>query len=351
MPPILLFLLIISFNVLQAQKKEALASSEYQPKGFAVWLMQPSEDCYLVLNRKNWGELKGNFINEVALPRGENNLMFKYSQSSATIKQQTVNVSSKNQQTLKVYLPPLEAKESASASRAIGGMVYVKGGTFSMGCDGQSQQKCPDNELPLHQVQLSDFYICKHEVTQDEWLTIMGENPSYFKNCPQCPIENVSYHDIELFLKKLKLSTGIQYRLPTEAEWEFAARGGRKSKGYQYAGSNTLEEVAWYDENSFKKGVKNPDYGTHPVALKKPNELGLYDMSGNVWEWCSDGYAADYYQKSPLNNPKGAKDAPLRILKGGSWHFKAAGNRISFRYSYFPDYKYKFSGFRLAFNP
>ena len=346
-----IFLFLCSFQWLIAQQKVAVRPPEFQPKGLAVWLIQPSEDCYLVLNNKNWGQLKGNFINEVALPRGENNLSFKYSYNSEVVENKTVSVTNKNQQLLKVYLPKFDAIQSNLESHAIGGMVYVKGGSFQMGCSGQFESNCPENELPVHQVILSDFYICKHEVTQEEWSTVMGSNPSYFKDCSQCPVENVSFHDIEIFLKKLNQSTGIQYRLPTEAEWEFAARGGLKTKGYQYAGSNQLAEVSWYDKNSYKKGIKDPDYGTHPVALKKANELGLYDMSGNVWEWCSDGYAADYYQKSPLKDPKGAKGVPLRILKGGSWHFKADGSRTTFRYSYYPDYKYKFSGFRLAFNP
>ena len=151
------------------------------------------------------------------------------------------------------------------------GMVYVAGGTFQMGSNSGY-----DNEKPVHTVTVSSFYMDATEVTQAEYRKVMGKNPSRFSGCDDCPVENVSWHDANEYAKK------VGKRLPTEAEWEYAARGGNKSKGYSYSGSNDLDAVGWYDNNSRSK--------THPVAQKQPNELGLYDMSGNVWEWCSAPY-------------------------------------------------------------
>ena len=151
-------------------------------------------------------------------------------------------------------------------------MVQVQGGTFTMGCT-REQRPCYDHEKPAHQVQVRAFQIGKYEVTQQLWEVVMGKNPSHFDNCPQCPVEQVSWEDVQNFLKALN-QTGAQYRLPTEAEWEYAARGGQQSRGYQYAGGENLDAVGWYEENS--------GYKPHPVGQKQANELGLYDLSGNV---------------------------------------------------------------------
>jgi len=184
-------------------------------------------------------------------------------------------------------------------------MVAVKGGTFQMGSnDG------PDDEKPVHTVTLSNFYIGKYEVTQKQWKAVMGNNPSLFKG-DDLPVENVSWHDVQEFLRKLNQITGKDYRLPTEAEWEYAARGGDKSLGYQYSGSNNINEVAWYDSNSNLK--------PHPVGQKAPNELSIYDMSGNVSEWCSDWYRPYYYSHSPVTNPRGpTRYLGSHVLRGGS---------------------------------
>jgi formylglycine-generating enzyme required for sulfatase activity len=176
-------------------------------------------------------------------------------------------------------------------------LVYVQGGSYMMGSsDGQPREK------PVHKVTLSSFKISKYEVTQAQWKAVMGTNPSNFKGCDNCPVEQVSWNDTQTFLKKLNELTGKKYRLLSEAEWEYAARGGNKSKGYKYAGSNSLNNVAWHNGNSGKK--------THPVGQKQPNELGLYDMTGNVYEWCQDWYDDKYYEKSnnltnPINKKKG----------------------------------------------
>jgi formylglycine-generating enzyme required for sulfatase activity len=183
-------------------------------------------------------------------------------------------------------------------------MVFVEGGQFLMGSvDGKSDKK------PMHRVQLPHYYIGKYEVTQKLWQEIMGNNPSNFKGCLECPVENVSWEDVKQFLQKLSVVTGKSFRLPTEAEWEYAARGGKQSLQTQYSGSNRLNEVGWYDSNSENK--------SHPTGQKKANELGLYDMSGNVWEWCSDWYDENYYVYSPNINPLGADRGQLRAIRGG----------------------------------
>ena len=212
-------------------------------------------------------------------------------------------------------------------------MVKVEGGIFSMGSTEGYDEK------PVHQVRLSDFCIGKYEVTQDEWEVVMGTNPSHFKGVNK-PVECVSWNDCQEFIKKLNKLTGLQFRLPTEAEWEYAARGGNKSKGYKYSGSNIIGNVAWYWDNSNQK--------THPVGTKAPNELGIYDMSGNVWEWCSDWYSSSYYSSSPANNPTGPATGSDRVYRGGSWLHFADYCRVANRILNNPDYRYSSLGFRLA---
>ncbi len=189
-------------------------------------------------------------------------------------------------------------------------LVLVKSGTFLMGCGDEKDKDCYDNEKPAHSVTVSDFYIGTKEVTQKQWREVMGTSPSSFEKCDKCPVESVSWNDIQAFLKKLNDQTkGKKYRLPTEAEWEFAARGGNNSKGFKYSGGDDIKEVAWYDGNSENK--------THPVGTKKANELGIYDMSGNVWEWCSDWFES--YNAAAVTNPMGAGKGSLRVFRGGSW--------------------------------
>jgi formylglycine-generating enzyme required for sulfatase activity len=218
-------------------------------------------------------------------------------------------------------------------------MVYVSGGTFTMGCTAEQGSDCLYDEKPAHTVTLSNFYIGKYELTQAQWEAVMGTNPSHFKACANCPVENVSWEDCQEFIQKLNAITGKTYRLPTEAEWEYAARGGNMSKGYKYAGSNELDDVAWHDVISIKK--------TNPVGQKSPNELGIYDMSGNVWEWCSDRYGVSYYSSSPSTNPKGPDSGSNRVLRGGSWRYAAAYCRVACRGSYGPEFRSDSGGFRV----
>ena len=190
-------------------------------------------------------------------------------------------------------------------------MAYVQGSTFTMGATSEQGSDAEDDEKPAHSVTLSSYYIGKTEVTQELWQAVMGNNPSRFKGNRK-PVECVSWDDCQTFISKLNSLTGKKFRLPTEAEWEFAARGGIKSQGYKYSGSNTLGDVAWYEENSGDT--------THDVGTKSPNELGLYDMNGNVWEWCSDWYGDKYYSSSPSNHPTGPSSGAYRVLRGGSWY-------------------------------
>ncbi len=212
-------------------------------------------------------------------------------------------------------------------------MVFVKSGSFMMGSNDNSDEK------PVHKVTVGNFYIGKYEVTQKEWQEILGSNPSNIKG-DDFPVEKVSWDDVQEYLKKLNSKTGKKYRLPTEAEWEYAARGGNQSSGYKFSGSNNIDEVAWYSSNSGSK--------THSVGTKKSNELGIFDMSGNVWEWCSDWYGADYYKNSPEQNPKGASNGDRRLLRGGSWSLYNLYCRVSFRYSNVPDYRNHLIGFRVV---
>ena len=216
-------------------------------------------------------------------------------------------------------------------------MVYVSGGTFTMGATSEQGSDAYDSEKPVHSVYVSSFYICKYEVTQELWQAIMGSNPSYFKG-DRKPVEEVSWNDCKSFISKLNSLTGKLYRLPTEAEWEYACRGGNRSQGYKYSGSNNLSSVAWYTDNSGST--------THEVGQKSPNELGIYDMSGNVWEWCSDLY--DEYNSSPQTNPTGASSGSNRVERGGSWCYNARICRSSRRCSFTPGYRGINLGLRLA---
>ncbi len=216
-------------------------------------------------------------------------------------------------------------------------MVSVKGGTFQMGAT--SEQQSPDSdEKPVHSVTLSDYYIGETEVTQALWTAVMGSNPSNFKG-DNLPVERVSWDDCQTFIRKLNQLTGATFRLPTEAEWEYAARGGNKSRGYQYSGSNNLSDVAWYTSNSGDK--------THAVKTKQPNELGLYDMSGNVWEWCQDWYG-DYTSRAQMN-PTGPSSGSYRVSRGGGWYGDAGYCRVSNRYCNTPGNRGDNLGFRLSF--
>ncbi|MCB5234350.1 MAG: formylglycine-generating enzyme family protein [Candidatus Cloacimonetes bacterium] len=231
-------------------------------------------------------------------------------------------------------------------------MVFVEGGSFMMGCD-----EGLFHERPSHEVSLSSFWIGKYEVTQAEWKQIMEFNPSGFTG-DMLPANNISWYMATEFCNKLSLKEGLSpcysgsgvdiicdfaadgYRLPTEAEWEYAARGGKQSEGYKYAGSDSAEEVAWFSNNAEDQ--------IYPVGQKKPNELGLYDMHGNVSEWCWDWYNSSYYEDSPKHNPQGESSGGYRVIRGGSWNSEDIDNSVSSRDNSFPEMESSTAGFRLV---
>lgn len=225
-------------------------------------------------------------------------------------------------------------------------MVYVEGGEFMMGATAEQGSDAFDAEKPVHSVRLSDYYIGKYEVTQALWKAVMGTNPSYFTSNKQNPVEQVSWNDCQEFLRKLNaichnngsLPKDKNFYLPTEAQWEYAARGGKKSKGYKYSGSNSIDKVAWYGNNS--------NYKTHVVGSKSSNELGIYDMSGNVYEWCQDWYGS--YTSAIQHNPKGAASGSFRVSRGGSCYDNARHCRVSDRNDSTPADRNNYLGLRLT---
>ncbi len=249
-------------------------------------------------------------------------------------------------------------------------MVYMEGGTFRMGGTEKQTGQADSDEYPVHEVTLTDYYIGKYEVTQRLWKAVMGSNPSTFQKGDDYPVESINWNDIQTFLRKLNQLTGRKYALPTEAQWEYAARSGSGRDKFVYAwcgggaiafseetsgsadrveetkysGSDNINEVAWYGVNSGDE--------THPVGTKQPNALGIYDMSGNVWEWCSDWYGL--YSSGPQTNPTGSSSGFGRILRGGSYYDEGSGTkeyRVSNRAASEPGKRYKNCGFRVVCIP
>ena len=217
-------------------------------------------------------------------------------------------------------------------------MIKVEAGSFIMGCTSEQGGDCFDWEKPSHRVTITqDYYIGKFEVTQELYQAVMGTNPSCWKEYNR-PVENVSWNDAMEFCAELSRLTGRQFTLPTEAEWEYAARGGKKSTSAKYSGSSSVNNVAWYDGNSGSQ--------THPVGKLRPNELGIYDMSGNVWEWCYDWYGS--YSSASQTDPMGPSSGSYRVLRGGSWGNNAGCCRVSNRGNLSPDRRIYRNGFRVV---
>ena len=242
----------------------------------------------------------------------------------------TINVSSSKRS----FKLSMTADEPQPLQNLIEDMVFVQGGTFIMG--SKDEPGAEYDEIPAHEVKVSSFYICRYEVTQDLWIEVMGNNPSTNVD-DNLPVECVSWDDCQLFIKRLNDLSGIKFRLPTEAEWEFAARGGTKSHNYRYAGSDSINEVAWY--NYF-------DLTSHEVGTKLPNELGLYDMSGNVMEWCSDWHGQ--YKVGLQRNPTGPRTGDYRICRGGYWESEASHCTVTYRTPVPPEDHSSSLGLRLV---
>jgi formylglycine-generating enzyme required for sulfatase activity len=237
-------------------------------------------------------------------------------------------------------------------------LVYIKGGSFMMG--GELEV----DESPKHKVTVDDFYLGKYEVTQAEWRSVMGSDPPklYNKGCNQCPVEQVSWDDVQQFIKRLNQQTGRNYRLPTEAEWEYAAGNADKRTKYSWGnaspttsnGGNLADETVRKELPrcpSVISGYNDRYASTAPVGSYKPNELNLYDMTGNVWEWCSDWYSPDYYRNSPSINPKGPVNGTKRAIRGGSWYSDLMDCRVTNRNCGDVDKSTNLIGFRLARTP
>lgn len=239
-------------------------------------------------------------------------------------------------------------------------MVFVKGGTFQQGCMPKEQgaNQCQNDNQPAHTVSLKSYYIAKFEVTRELYRAVMGIDPSIgtfdyrpiFNITPKCPVQMVSWFDTQSFIDSLFIKTGLRFRLPTEAEWEFAARGGTTRSGYLFAGSDDIDEVAYYHNNlpNLKPGQVY-QWG-QPVGGKSPNALGLYDMTCNVEEWCSDWFSPDYYSsQTTFKNPKGPSQGSEKVCRGGSWGVSNEKTlHLTFRRKAVPEAKKPYIGFRLA---
>ena len=230
-------------------------------------------------------------------------------------------------------------------------LVFVKGGDLQLGCDVNRDDSCKAREIPSHTVTLTDFYIGETEVTQAQWMAVMGRdnNPSYWKGS-MLPVERVSWAECQRFVNRLnkhfasELPQGYRFALPSEAQWEYAARGGNKSEGTRYSGGNNLNSLAWFYDNSNER--------THDVRVKTANELGIFDMSGNVWEWCQDWFDENYYAENhDWNNPINDQEATHYVLRGGSWNYAAPYSRCATRNYGSLHTRYEDCGFRIALVP
>jgi len=221
-------------------------------------------------------------------------------------------------------------------------MVFVKGGKFKMGCSGIEEKYCLNDERPIHEIKIGNYLMGKYPVTQKQWGSVMGISPAHFEG-DDLPVEQVSWDEAQEFVKRLNAMTNKKYRLPTEAEWEYAALGGANANGERFSGHNFLDDVAWYEYNSNGQ--------TQRVGTKQPNELGLYDMVGNVWEWVNDWYERTYYKDGPVSNPLGPRRGSERVYRGGGFDSYEQNCRIHLRNYNRPGYRSINLGLRLAASP
>ena len=287
-------------------------------------------DCLMYVDEEECANIVANKLEKIPLKPGEYMLKFESVENAVDCVEEDFVMPDKDK-LYKVDLLSIERERrerEAQGESEVNGvkfkMVKVEGGTFMIGATEEQGTDALDWEKPVHQVTLSDYYIGETVVTQELWKAVMGNNPSRWEG-NDLPVEMVSWEDAQEFIEKLNRETGWKFRLPTEAEWEYAARGGKKSQRYKYSGSDNLDEVAWYDGNSKVNSGKM----THLVKEKKANELGLYDMSGNVWEWCQDWYGE--YSGRAQTNPQGPSSGADRVCRGGGWATYARGCRVSNR--------------------
>ncbi|MDI9356275.1 MAG: SUMF1/EgtB/PvdO family nonheme iron enzyme [Chitinophagaceae bacterium] len=287
-------------------------------------------------------------ITSATLGTGSTTVNFSLSaNTSSSARTGTINVAG---QTFTITQSVSSGNNPSTKTITAGGVSFtvnlIPAGTFTMGCvegrdagTGKANTSCPSDQLPTTNVTLTrDFYMMTTEVTQTLWKAVMNNtNPSSFPNCGTCPVETVSWTDVHTFIAALNTATGMTFRLPTEAEWEYAARGGQN---FQYAGSDNITDVSWYGVNSSNT--------THPVAQKVPNGYGLYDMTGNVWEWCSDWYGD--YSGSAVSDPTGPSSSSSRVMRGGSWNRDASNCAVSVRYFISPSFRNFNIGFRLTYS-
>ena len=272
-----------------------------------------------------------------------------YQQPSYQQQQQTYQQPSYQQQSTYSQAPQSYVEDAGCGLNLK--MVYVEGGSFRMGATQEQGSDAESDESPVHTVRLDSYYIAECELTQAQWEKIMGTTIYQQRDKANAqsmcgvgdnnPMYYVSWEEAQAFCRELSAMTGKTYLLPTEAQWEYAARGGNKSKGYKYSGSYAIDAVAWYGSNS--------GYATHAVKQKRANELGLYDMSGNVWEWCSDWYGS--YSSSEQSNPTGDGSGPSRVLRGGCWTNGAGNCRVSSRFGFTPSNRNDYYGFRVVCLP
>jgi len=305
------------------------------PSGATIWL-----------DDKNTGKTTPELLEEIVA--GSHKIVLKHEGYKDGVKQIGVSSGKRSEciVTLTKIPEPVKSSMPQNYTETAFGinmkMVYVTGGSFTMGATSEQGSDAEDDEKPAHQVTLSGYYIGAFEVTQGQWEKVMGNNPSSFKKGDNYPVENISWEDAQSFCRELSRRTGKRYVLPTEAQWEYAARGGNRKEGAKYSGGDAIDAVAWYSANS--------GFLTHTVGTKRPNALGLYDMSGNVYEWCSDWYGSNYYSDSPSTNPTGPSSGSYRVLRGGSWNL-ATYCRVPSRYNDDPDYRCDDYGFRVVCLP
>ncbi|MFN8321319.1 MAG: formylglycine-generating enzyme family protein [Chitinophagales bacterium] len=304
-----------------------------------------NSDCDVFINHKYSRRIITGHIQTVQLPPGSYSLLFLSVANAAdsVLLKHTVIYPARCAQSIHVDLQKIVHQrvlleqspifDTTSNWSNLFDMVFIEGGSFQMGSESGYE-----SEGPVHTKSLRSYYLGRYEVTQNQWYKVTGQRPSHFTDCDNCPVENISYYDALKFIAKINSLTGKQYRLPTETEWEYAARGGRESRNYCYSGSNQLNEAGWCLYNSCSE--------THPVGQKKPNEIGLFDMTGNVFEWCSDWFSYSAYGTNNYFMP----NMQWKVIRGSSWSSDTDECRITYRNMDEPDNRGRRTGLRLAHN-